>query len=381
MSIRKLPDGRYEWRHRVGGQHLKKVFSRRADAVAHDSKIRADLARGAHIDMTNKTTVAEYFRQWTGDRVLRPATLEIRETILRVHLEPVPLGSRPLVKVKPSEIQAWARSRGGTLGPRTLRRHVSVLRSMFATAALDGLIARNPVQPLARLSLPRLDTPKLVPLTIEQVQAWADHAPAHVRAMILTQAGLGLRISELLAVRTGDVDFMRREVRIDEQLDAKGHRAPLKTANSRRKVPLPSVTSLVISEHIRQFPPGPGGLIFTPVYAEFRSDGRRNNAPHQRANRTWPQNVVRQPYRAAAVAAGLPAGTSSHSLRHHYASVLLDAGESVHAVAERLGDTPQMVLDTYGHLMPEREDTTRKAVDAAWNAAGERPAGSAAGTL
>jgi integrase len=370
VSIKKLPDGRYEWRHRVGGRHLKKVFTRRTDAVAHDAKIRRDLALGAHVDMTNKTTVAEYYRQWLGDRVLRPGSIRARETMLRVHLEPLPLGSRPLVRVRPSEIQAWARSRAGVLGPRTLRTYAGVLRSVFATAVLDGLIARNPVQPLGRLSLPRIDALKLVPLTIGQVQAWAGAAAAHVRAMILVQAGLGLRISELLALRVQDIDFMHRVVHVDEQLDRTGRRAPLKTANSRRTVPLPSVTAMVLSEHIRLFPPGPGGLIFTPVYAEFRSDGRRNNkALHQRANRTWPQVVASKAYRKAAKAAGLPDSISSHDLRHHYASVLLDAGESVHAVAERIGDTPQMVLSTYGHLMPNREDTTRKAVDAAWQAA------------
>jgi integrase len=370
MSIRKLPDGRYEWRHRVGGKHLKKTFARRADAVAHDSAVRADLARGAHVDLTNKVTVAGYFRSWYEARVLRPRTIGNREVILRCHLEPLPLGSRPLVRVRPSEIQAWVRDRAGVLGPGTLRRHVEILRAMFATAVLDGLIARNPVQPASRLSLPKADEPELIPLTIAQVQAWADAAPAHVAAMILAQAGLGLRISELIALRVRDVDFMHREVHVTEQLDVAGHRAPLKTRRSRRKVPLPSVTSLVISEHIRRFPPVPGGLIFTPVLAGVCSDGRRNsNVTRQRANRTWPQKSASTAYRKAALAAGLPDGTTSHDLRHHYASVLLDAGESVHAVAERIGDTPEMVLKTYGHVMPDREDTTRRAVDAAWKAA------------
>jgi integrase len=86
-------------------------------------------------------------------------------------------------------------------------------------------------------------------------------------------------------------------------------------------------------------------------------------------------------YREAAGAAGLPDSYTSHDLRHHYASVLLDAGESVHAVAERIGDTPQMVLSVYGHLMPNREDTTRKAVDAAWKAAGKAPGKRETGTL
>jgi integrase len=373
MSIRKLPDGRYEWRHRVGGRHLKKTFTRRTDAVDHDSKVRADLARGAHVDMTNRTTVAEYFQQWIDARVLRARTAKTYTGILRNHLEPLPLGSRPLVKVRPSEIQAWVRDRAQVIGPATLRMHVVVLRGVFATAVLDGLIARNPVQPASRLSLPKADKPKIVPLTIAQVQAWADAAGPRGAAMILTQAGLGLRISELLALRVQDVDFLRREVHITEQLSLDGRRVPLKTSNSRRVVPLPSVTSEVLARRIQMFPPGPGGLIFTPgPRAEFRSNGFRNAGRPARANGTWSQSgVARMVYRPAAVAAGLPDGTSSHSLRHHYVSVLLDAGESVHAVAERIGDTPAMVLDTYGHMMPDREDTTRKAVDAAWQAAGK----------
>ena len=65
--------------------------------------------------------------------------------------------------------------------------------------------------------------------------------------------------------------------------------------------------------------------------------------------------------------AKLPVGATSHDLRHHYASVLLAAGESVVAVAERLGnENAKLVLTTYGHLMPASEDRTRKAVDDAW---------------
>jgi integrase len=55
-------------------------------------------------------------------------------------------------------------------------------------------------------------------------------------------------------------------------------------------------------------------------------------------------------------------------LRHHYASVLLEAGESVVAVAERLGhENATLVLKTYGHLMPDSEDRTRRAIDDAWS--------------
>jgi integrase len=67
--------------------------------------------------------------------------------------------------------------------------------------------------------------------------------------------------------------------------------------------------------------------------------------------------------------AGLPAGTTSHDLHHHYASVLLHAGESVVAVADRLShEDASLVQSTYGHLMPDSEERTRRAIDAAWSA-------------
>jgi integrase len=171
---------------------------------------------------------------------------------------------------------------------------------------------------------------------------------------VLAQAGFGLRVSELLALRVEDVDFLRRrEVWVEWQI-APGERvrtAP-KTPGSRRTVPLPQVVAEALAEHVRVFPPAADGSLFTA------SDGR-------------PRRVDRclAVFAAAVSRAGLPAGTTSHDLRHHYASVLLAAGESVVAVAERLGhEDAALVLRTYGHLMPGTEDRTRRAVDDAWSA-------------
>jgi integrase len=81
----------------------------------------------------------------------------------------------------------------------------------------------------------------------------------------------------------------------------------------------------------------------------------------------WRTTSYEKVFRRAVAAVGLPKGTTPHDLRHHYASVLLHAGESVVAVAERLGhkDATQ-VIKVYGHLMPDGEERTRKALDAAW---------------
>ncbi len=56
-----------------------------------------------------------------------------------------------------------------------------------------------------------------------------------------------------------------------------------------------------------------------------------------------------------------------HALRHHYASVLLDAGESIKAVSEYLGHADAgFTLRTYTHLMPASDERTRHAVDEAF---------------
>jgi integrase len=59
-----------------------------------------------------------------------------------------------------------------------------------------------------------------------------------------------------------------------------------------------------------------------------------------------------------------------HALRHHFASVLLEGGVSIRAVAEYLGQhDPGFTLRTYAHLMPDSEDRARTAIDAVHAAA------------
>jgi integrase len=152
--------------------------------------------------------------------------------------------------------------------------------------------------------------------------------------------------------------FLRRNVRIEWQFTqgSNGQRSEPKTPRSRRTVPLPRVVADALAAHLAAYPAAEDGTIFTT--------GRGAPLGHV----YYGYNLLGR----AATQAGLPMGTTSHDLRHHYASVLLAAGESVVAVAERLGhEDASLVLSTYGHLMPDSDDRTRSAIDAAWTAAGE----------
>jgi integrase len=331
------------------GRQRKRTFRKKGDADRFAATVEADKLRGLYVDHSDRTTVVEYARSWAAARPHRPSTARRVSSLIEVHIAGTRLGDRRLSAVRPSEVQAWASDRAQVLGPATLRSLVSLLRSIYSSAVLDRLVGSSPV---VRVALPRHERPRVVPLTVVQVQALAEAMPDQCRAMVVVQAGLGLRIGELLALRVDDVNFLRRTVRIEWQLVPKAReRSEAKTPRSRRTVPLPQVVADALATHIVEFPPGPDGTLFTT----------KNGTP---ARHDYYGSVM---FKAAVERAGLPAGTTSHDLRHHYASVLLAAGESVVAVAERLGhENASLVLSTYGHLMPDSEDRTRRAVDEAW---------------
>ncbi|MGH9107970.1 MAG: tyrosine-type recombinase/integrase [Acidimicrobiales bacterium] len=121
----------------------------------------------------------------------------------------------------------------------------------------------------------------------------------------------------------------------------------VETDASNRTVPLPQVVLDALAAHMATYAPGPDGLVFAT------EDG-------QPIRRTRFSDV----WRPAVKAAGAPAGTGFHVLRHFYALLLIRYGESVKVVQARLGHSSAAeTLDTYSHQWPDNEDRTRAAVD------------------
>ena len=68
---------------------------------------------------------------------------------------------------------------------------------------------------------------------------------------------------------------------------------------------------------------------------------------------------------ARAQVPGLPAGSRFHDLRHYFASLLIASGMDVKVVQARMRHaSAKTTLDTYGHLWPDSDDSTRAAIDA-----------------
>ena len=74
---------------------------------------------------------------------------------------------------------------------------------------------------------------------------------------------------------------------------------------------------------------------------------------------------------------GLPAGFRYHDLRHYFASLLIAHGADVKTVQARLRHgSAKPTLDTYGHLWPDKDESTKAVIDALVDSKFQGPADS-----
>jgi integrase len=362
---------RYDVRYRrPDGTAGKKTYTRLVDAKAFASTVEADKLRGTYIDpRAGRLLFRDYAGSWLAAQTSDRASREIIESRLRVNAFPA-LGGRQIGQVKPSTVQSWLRSLEH-LAPATrvaLFAHVSAI---FASAVDDELILKNPCS-ASSVRQPKRIGRKLVPWPITWVTAMAGALPARFRILALLGAGLGLRQGELFGFSPDDVDVDQGEVHVNRQvkLYQDGTMAfALPKGGKTRTVPLADAVWHELKAHLDLFPAQlvtlpwgdpDGGPVTVPLVITSE-DHQVVNRNRFNANRWHP----------ALRATGIPEKRENgcHALRHHFASVLLDAGESIKAVSEYLGHADAgFTLRTYTHLMPSSSERTRRAIDTAWAA-------------
>ena len=132
-------------------------------------------------------------------------------------------------------------------------------------------------------------------------------------------------------------------------------------------MPLPEMVALALAAHLKAFPVMKVALPWREPEGRTETAGLVVTTRERTAlARTYFNRHVWKP---ALDAAGVPATRANgmHVLRHTYASVLLEDGVSIKALAEYLGHAdPGFTLRTYTHLMPSSEDRARTAVDRAF---------------
>lgn len=326
------------------GMQRSKQFKRKRDAEAYANVVEVDRNQGSLLDpRLGRITVAEWWdRWWPTATNLRPSTRTRDENHFRKHAIPA-FGNTPIGKLDRTALRLWAAElgspSGANLAPATIHRVVQLMNKCMNAAFEDRLIPHNPV---AKLPLPRIERREMRFLDTDDVWLLADAIDRRYRAFVLLGAFGGLRLGEMLGLRWGRVDLLRRRVNVTETLvDIAGAISfgPPKTKAAVRSVPLPSFVCDELSR-----------LATQPVDADelvFRSpDGHPVRA-----------TLFRRRFWAPAVRQSGLAPLRIHDLRHTAVSLWVAEGANPKHVAVMAGHTSvSVVLDRYGHLYPQGDE-------------------------
>ena len=231
----------------------------------------------------------------------------------------------------------WCESRG--LTRRTVARKLSAIRTFYRFLHLED---RVPSDPARTLRSPRVE--KRLPghataADIEGIFSGAEARAAEntfpgARNLVILELlyGSGLRLSELHGLDLSDLDLGRGQTKVF----GKG--------NKERLVPFTGSARRAISRYL------PRRLELQATSMTPDREALLLNPAGKRLSRRSIQTVVRRFLDDAAPGVGL----SAHSLRHSFATHLLDAGADLMAVKELLGHVSLSTTQVYTHTSKER---------------------------
>ena len=232
-----------------------------------------------------------------------------------------------------AEAAAAARAGSGGLAPTSLRRRAASIRGFYRFAYGDGLIDRDVA---AHLDLPR--QPRLLPetLSVADVEALLEAAPdLRARALLELLYAAGLRVSEALGLDLEDLSLEGGFVRV------------IGKGDKERLVPVGDVALDWLGSWIRDGRP--------PLLALHHVEALRGGPLFlgDRGARLARQQAFAA-VKAAAGRAGLADHVSPHTLRHSFATHLLEGGADLRIVQELLGHASISTTQLYTHVTGER---------------------------
>jgi integrase/recombinase XerC len=211
------------------------------------------------------------------------------------------------------------------LSRSSVARHLSALRTFFRYLMREGRADANPARvvatPKREKHLPSVLQPADIELLFEQVDV-STPLGRRDRAFLELMYGSGLRISELVGVDIDDIELRARLVKVR----GKGAKE--------RIVPFGSKAEEAIRTWLRDrhAPPDTNALFV-----------------NYRGARITPRSV-RRLFDRYVRAAALRAGVSPHTLRHSFATHLLNAGADLRGIQELLGHASLSTTQKYTHL-------------------------------
>lgn len=338
-SVEKRPNGKWRARYRdEGSREHARHFARKVDAQKWLNEITASIVTGTYASpRAGRITLRAFYEAWAARQVWATGTRRAMD----LGVLATPFADMPLGRLKRSHVEAHVKAMTAKLAPGTVHTRYNNLNGVLRAAVADKVIGTNPAEgirlPRRRKAAAAMEIP--TPAEVGKLLG-TDFAP-----FVAVCAFAGLRLGEAAALKVSDIDFLRRTIAVQRQVQRAGGGevviSPPKYG-SERTVYVPAGLTEILAADIAAT--GATDWVFT---------GEGDQPPHQ--------NTVGYRWREAKKAAKV-SGWTLHHLRHFFASGLIAAGCDVVTVQRALGHaSASTTLTTYSHLWPTAEDRTRAA--------------------
>lgn len=341
----------------------KRGFTSKTAALKWLKQAQVDGSRGEFTE-PSKQPFGDYLATWLDGLRLAPSTVASYKKNIRLHVTPH-LGSVPLAQITPARLDAVYRAlekdgradyrSGEGLSPRSVRYIHAVISGALRDAMNAGLITRNPCARANPPTARQARAKEVHPWTAAQLAAflaWSKkNSDLHTAWTVLAMTGC--RRGELLALRWRDVDFAQAAITIRRSANVirvKGEpgaiiEGPPKSGKARVIDVDPGTVAELKSWKKER---GTLNLPLARDDALVFGDVEGAHLHPERLFRTWGRNVAR----AVRDGVDIPP-IRLHDCRHTHATLLLQDGEPLKTVSERLGHASATItLGVYSHVMP-----------------------------
>jgi len=354
-NIYKRKDGRYEGRYVIGKKPNGKtkfgyLYSYQyADIHQQLLQKKAELYRQDwQMNQKNKITVKEWFQKWMEEEILgavKPSSYQTYRIILQKHIFPI-LGHYSLAEMSRGVVyQFLSALERTTLATGTVRGIFRLLNAGMKWALEEGIIQKNPCHKLRPSSAPPREQRIL---TLAEQKKMRNHAGKNITPILLSLY-TGMRLGEICALKWEDINWKERSLTVSRTAQR------LKSANGKQKTEL--MIGSAKSHHSCRILPIPDFIIeqLKRNY-EIKKESAYVFGFQNRA--ADPRTIQRQ---FAQITKALKMrGLHFHSLRHTFATRMIEIGVDIKTISTLLGHaSAKTTLDFYAHSFLT---TQRKAI-------------------
>jgi integrase len=349
----------------------------RKKAEAKLTELLGAVDKGEFVE-PSKMTLGKWLTEWLEASVkprVRPSTYVRYKGIIENDISKATIASMPLQRIRPTHLEAYyAAARERKLSASTVTLHHAILHRALRKAVKDRLLTINVAGDLdgkPRRERTQEDARQHA-WTATEARAFlvtAKAAGAQPAAFYALALDSGARKGELCGLRWSDLDLEAGKMRIVQQLTKPGPEptfGPPKTGRS-RSVSISTEAVELLKAHkkhqaevkmanratYKDF-----GLVFAKEWGDVRTHVDVIGHPLQANN--LGQREYAKLIRAAEVRA-----IKFHGLRHTCATLLLQAGQPVHVVSQRLGHAQvSMTMEVYAHVLPDMQEDAATRIGA-----------------